>query len=232
MSFEMAFVIGVGQSELIDVTPPVVVGDERNVGIFSMGPFDKNARQVEMQAIQPRLYGRLPDISVISDSRVAAVLRWFTKSLTVYLHDQFIFLWIALEILSDDSTIKVETVYRASCGHEIPTSPTCGVPTSRQVLGLPRRAFLVSLGVSERDARSLWQMRQLMHGAISFDSDKLDKLPSLVQVLRAAVAAGLKVRLGMSPEGPPLVAPSGLATSPMLGLGGTRAIREKDLEPL
>jgi hypothetical protein len=75
-------------------------------------------------------------------------------------------------------------------------------------------------------------MRQMMHGAISFDSKKLDDLPSLLQVLRAAVAAGLKDRLGIAAESPPLVVPSGLSIHPSMGVGGVRAVTEKDIEPL
>lgn len=234
MTFEMGSPIGIGQTDLIDVTPPVSVGEERASSIFVAGPFDKNARQVEMQSIRGLLFGRLPDIAAVQDSRVAAALRWFTKSLgTVLLHDQFLFLWIALEVLSDDSNIKVESPYKANCGHEIPSCPTCNASTAKPVFGPSRKAFLESLGVSAEDARALWSMRQMMHGAISFDSRKLDKLPLLLQVLRAVVADGVKDRLGIKPEAPPLVSPAGgMSIHPSLGLGGTRAVTERDIESL
>jgi hypothetical protein len=233
MTFEMGSPIYTGQTDLIDVTPPVAVGEERAHQIFAANPFDKNARQVEMQAIQGLAFGRLPDISVAQDSRVAACLRWFTKSLsTVLLHDQFIFLWIALEILSDDSDIKVSAIYKANCGHEILSCSTCGASPARPVFGPSRKAFLESFGVSQEDAGALWRMRQMMHGAISFDSEKLDKLPSLLQILRAAVSVGLKDRLGINPEEPPLVSPSGSSIHPSIGLGGTRPIAEDDIEAL
>jgi hypothetical protein len=233
MTFEMGSPIYVGQTDLIDVTPPVSVGDERAHNTFAANPFDKNARQVEMQAIQGLALGRLPDISLVKNSRVAASLRWFTKSLsTVLLHDQFIFLWIALEILSDDSHIKIQAPYKANCGHEIPSCPTCDASTVKPVFGPSRKAFLESFGVSPGDAAALWSMRQMMHGAISFDSQKLNKLPSLLQILRAAVAAGIKDRLGINPEAPPLVSPGGLSIHPSMGLGGTRAIIARDIESL
>jgi hypothetical protein len=233
MTFEMGSPVGIGTTDLIDVTPPVSVGQERAVNIFASGPFDINARQVEMQAIQGLAFGRLPDISAVQDSRIAAALRWFTKSLsTVLLHDQFLFLWIALEILSDDSDVKVEAPYRANCGHEIPSCPTCNSSTAKPVFGPSRKAFLESFSVSPEDSRALWSMRQMMHGAISFDSKKLDKLPSLLQVLRAVVAEGVKDYLGIKPEAPPLISPDGMAIHPSLSLGGTRVITEKDIEPL
>jgi hypothetical protein len=54
-------------------------------------------------------------------------------------------------------------------------------------------------------------MRQLMHGAIPFDSTKLEQLPSLVQVLRVAVAAALKAILGWDASAPPIVAAARLS---------------------
>jgi hypothetical protein len=233
MAFQMGTPIGVGQSYLVDVTPPVAAGDDRRFEQFPMSPCDKNARQVEMQAIRGLVWGQLPDISSIQDSRVAAALRWFIKSLgTVMLHDQFIFLWIALETLCDDSDVSVEQPYKGSCGHEIPACPRCDRPTSMKVRGATIKAFLETFDVNNDDSGSLWRMRQMMHGAIPFDSAKLDGLPSLLQVLRAAVALGLKDRFGIPRDGAPLIASSGLTIHPSTGLGGTRAITEDDIEPL
>ncbi len=230
MSFQMGAAIGIGQSEVVDVTPPVSVGENRACEVFALSPFDRNARQVEMQAIQGLLWGQLPDISVIEDSRVAAALRWFVKSLsTVLLHDQFIFLWIALETMCDDSDVSVEGLYRGPCGHEIPECPQCQRPTSLKVRGATVKAFLETFDVGTDDANSLWSMRQMMHGAIPFDSSKLDALGSLLQVLRAAVSLGLKDLLGVPRDGAPLIASSGLSIHPSLSVGGTRAIEKADI---
>jgi len=55
------------------------------------------------------------------------MLRWFVKALgTDLLHDQFIFLWMALEILCDDSDVRVEEPYVGPCQHQIPECPECG----------------------------------------------------------------------------------------------------------
>ena len=233
MSFQLGATVGVGQADVVDVTPPVAIGEERSVDLFAGSPFDKNARQIEMQSIQGLAWGQLPDISVIQDSRVAAALRWFIKSLsTVLLHDQFIFLWIALETLCDDSDVSVSDLYHGPCGHVIPSCPDCGRATSIKVRGATIKAFLETFDVSTVDTKSLWRMRQMMHGAIPFDSTELDVLPSLLQVLRAAVATGLKDRLGVSRDSAPLVSPTGLSIHPGMGLGGSRSIDEKDLEPL
>jgi hypothetical protein len=233
MSFEMGTSITLGQTEVVDITDPVEVREERENMIFSGSPFDWNVRQVEMQAIQGLTLGRLPDLETIPDSKAAAALRWFVKSLdTVLLHDQFIFLWIALEILSDRSGRRVEEPYKGPCQHEIPNCPECGRPTAQMVRGATLREFLEELGVSVGDVSALWRMRQLMHGAVPFDSKKLEALPVLVQVLRAAVAAEIKHSLGWEPTAPPLVAASGLSIHPALRIGGTRTINVDDISPL
>jgi hypothetical protein len=186
-----------------------------------------------MEAIRGSQFGYLPDISVVQSSRVAAAVRWFAKALsTDLIHDQFIFLWIALEILSDDSDISIESSYKAKCGHEVAKCPECEKSTARKVLGPSRKAFLEAFGATAPQSKLLWEMRQLMHGAISFDSKKLEKLPALLQVLRAAVAAGVKARLGIPAGSPPIIAASGLAMSPAINLTGSREITDTDIKAL
>ncbi|HTY28849.1 MAG TPA: hypothetical protein VMD51_12040 [Mycobacterium sp.] len=100
------------------------------------------------------------------------------------------------------------------------------------VRGATIKEFLQCYGVPKQQAKQLWDMRQLMHGAIPFDSKKLENLGGLVQPLRAVVAAGLKIRLGKAIDEPPLVAATGFLIHPAMGLGGTRQITEDDIRPL
>jgi hypothetical protein len=196
MSFEMATPLGLGQMNVIDITPPVSIGDERDWAAFASAPTDRHARAIDMQAVQGMVLGRLPESVEIGDSKTAAVLRWFVKALsTDFLHDQFIFLWIAFEILCDASDVRVREPYVGPCGHEVIVCPVCEEPTTRMVRGATMRAFLHRFGVSQDQAKELWRMRQLMHGAIPFDSEKLAGLGTFLQSLRAVVAAGLKARL-------------------------------------
>lgn len=233
MSFDMGAPLPIGQVEVSDITPPIAIGDELETSIYAAPPFSLNARSVEMQAIQGRMLGQLPDSLEIDNSQLTAALRWFVKALgTNLLHDQFIFFWIALEILCDASEIKVLAPYVGPCHHEIAACPECETPTTRMVRGATMRAFLERFGITESQAKELWAMRQLMHGAIPFDSTKLKNLGSLVQPLRAVVAAGLKERLGKSPDEPPLVAVSGASVHPALGAYGTGQVKEEDLRPL
>jgi hypothetical protein len=233
MAFDMAAVPAVGQLEIIDVTPPVAVGDERTEVSFTAPPYDRYIRAVEMLAIRGRLIGELPEAVDTFDSKTAAVLRWFVKALsTDLLHDQFIFLWVALEILCDACDVRVEQPYVGPCQHEIPECPECGRPTTRMVRGATIKAYLQRYGVTMQQANQLWQMRQLMHGAIPFDSKKLQNLGTLVQPLRAVVAAGLKSKLGKANDDPPIVAAEGFIVHPAMALSGTRQINENDIHPL
>lgn len=233
MSFDMGCPLALGQVMAIDVSPPLSSGEQRDMAIFASSPFDVNARSVEMSAIQGRLSGELPGSIDLSDSKDAAALRWFVKALgTQVLHDQFIFLWIALEILTDASGTKVEAPYVGPCHHEIPECPECGRATTRMVRGQTMKAFLQRHGVSEQSATVLWQIRQLMHGAIPFDSKKLEELGAQVQVLRAAVAKALKEQLGIPPTEPPIIASSGFSIHPAMAAMGSTKIDQDSLEPL
>jgi hypothetical protein len=69
MAFEMGTVLGVGQMDMTDITPPVDVGDDRASSSFTTPPFDRYARSVEMHAIQGRLFGELPESVDIRDSK-------------------------------------------------------------------------------------------------------------------------------------------------------------------
>lgn len=72
----------------------------------------------------------------------------------------------------------------------------------------------------------------MMHGSINFEPDKLQDLPKLVQPLRAAVADGIKRRLGIDTHAAPAVSASGLSINPSMGVDGTRKIGSEDLQPL
>ena len=70
----------------------------------------------------------------------------------------------------------------------------------------------------------------MMHGSESFGPNNLSDLPRLVQIVRAAVMALLRVALGMPEDTPPFVSYDVPATSGM-ALGGRRVLNEDDLPP-
>jgi hypothetical protein len=231
LAFDMAAVPEVAHVTMIDISPPVSIGDERTAHSFSSPPFDRYMRSREMLAIQGRLLGELPE-SIDLDSKTSAALRWFVKALgTDVLHDQFIFLWIALEILCGMTpSVSVKQTYRARCGHEIPECPECGTSTAKKVEGSTKKAFLATYGVPTDKANELWRMRQMMHGAIHFDSKRVEGLGELVPPLRAVVATDLKNRL---PSDWPLVAlQAGYIMHPAVGIGGSRPVTADEISPL
>jgi hypothetical protein len=104
--------------------------------------------------------------------------------------------------------------------------------TTNKVRGPTHQAYLQSYGVPADLAKQLWEMRQLMHGAIRFDSKKLENLGGLIQPLRAVVAEGLKSKLGKTPTDTRIVTAGGLSIHPAEGVGGQSPITEDDIRPL
>jgi len=233
LSFQIAATIGVDQVNVIDITPPVSVGEERAFQFFGGSPYGSFQRGVDLEAVRGQLLGRFPADLDTGNSHNRAALRWFVKSLsTDVLHDEFIFLWIALEILCDASGVREERFYVGACGHTIRECPECSRPTAQMVRGATIRKFIEKTGVSDDDCRKLWKYRQMMHGAIRFDPGTGQELGPLVQLLRAVVAARLKPQLGLSSEQPPVVSFSGLSIHPAMGLGGTSRVTNDHLQPL
>jgi hypothetical protein len=143
-------------------------------------------------------------------------------------------LWISLEILRDLSGTSVEGHYRAKCGHEITTCPDCGKSTSREVRGPTIQQYLVSeYDVDPNTSKRLWVMRQMMHGAINFDSAKLADLPGLVEELRASVVVGIKRRINVPENAPPIIsAKRGRFRFPSIGAAVAKEVTDHDIQPL
>lgn len=234
LAFQMSASVEIEQVNAIETTRPVEIGEAREFHFFGGSPFGQFQRAIDMQAVRGRLYGAFPSSIELASSTDRAALRWFVKALGMQpLHDQFLFLWIALEILCDASSVKVEQRYRSPrCGHEIANCPKCGMTTSILLRGDTLKAFIASFGVSDEDVRRLWKFRQMIHGAIRFAPGTGEELGPLTQILRAVVAAALKGRLGFPADEPPQISMTGLTIHPSLSLGGTRVISVDDLDPL
>lgn len=234
LSFVLGSPLRLGAFDALDITQPVNEGDTREVQIYAGPPFGTNVSSVEMECIRGAQFVTLPDVVPAFDPKVSAAQRWFYKALsTALLHDQFIFLWIALENLCDLSPLSVAGPYQAPCKHSIKHCPECGRSTDKEIRGPTIRHYLeVSFGVSREVSGALWRMRQMMHGDINFDPLKLQELPRLIQPLRAAVASGIKRQVGIDNHAAPQVLSAGLSINPHLGMGGTRQIRGTNIEPL
>ena len=217
----------------IDVTPPVAVGGSRTFYFWGSSPFGQFQRGLDMEAVRGQLLGEFPPSLDIEDERVAA-LRWFVTALsTQLLHDQYLFLWIALEILCDAAAFRIDQPSKCPrCGHETPECQSCGRPTTQRRQGQTMHGFIEQFGVSKADSSEMWKCRQMIHGRAGFQPGAGEEVGRLVQLLRAVVAAGLKTQFGLGTVDPPLVSASGLLIHPSLSLGGTSLITEDQLRTL
>jgi hypothetical protein len=190
LSFEMHYASRPIMTRVIDVTEPVAVGDTREMAQLAGFPLAVFLQSAALGHVEIADMVRLPGQMADLPRHVAAARGWYVKSLsTSYSADQFIFLWIALESLWAKSEYKSSGPFKCRHGHEVLYCPSCAVPTERPVFGLGIPSFLVEeCGLSETDALKLWGARQIMHGAVPFDSRQMRELPTSVQVLRAAVA--------------------------------------------
>ncbi len=236
MAFQMQDVLRIDSLEVLDVTPPVSVGDEREM-LISPSPHGHHSivfspASVAIGGAQTRT---VPDpwLQLIArDAKGQRALDWYLKSLATTLQvDQFIFLWIATEVLAGNSDASVEGNYVADCGHEIAECPQCGRSTARKLQGKSIQSFLqTDFNLTEELSRTAWQMRQMLHGAIDFQSKRLESLPELCGALRTGVLTGLKTALSIDAASPPSFSVGGtVSLIPGLRLIGSRAICEEDL---
>jgi len=238
LSFQLQVPLQIQSIEALDVTPPITEGDERPTLIYPIGadyPLRRyRPASVQMSGVETQRHPSLGLTLAQLNNRERAALDWYLKALAApFQMDQFIFLWIASEVLWTQSGISVEGPYRADCGHEIPNCPTCDRTTSRQVRGRSIQRFFVEVfGIQQDTARRLWRARQVIHGAERFDSMLIDTLDELIQILRTGVNASLKRALGTRPADPPLVAAGQLSVAPQMALGGTRKVAPADLAEL
>jgi hypothetical protein len=236
LSFQMQTALQIQSVRAIDLSGAPAVGDERDFTQWS-GFATPTFRPVSvpMQSLVGRV---VPDLSLDldpEDARANRALNWYLKALTAHFEaDSFIFLWIACEILAADGDLKVSEPYRGpQCDHLIEECPQCHAPTTKTVQGRSMKRWLTEGFEVDGDvARRIWKARQMLHGAVAFDSGIMDELPELAQWLRAVVVAEAKRRLGVPDWDPPFAAPTGLTISPHMGVSGQTTVSERDLRPL
>ena len=232
LSFQLQVQVEPRATDVLDVEPPVVVGEERGLLMLAEGykpwkrrlSFDHGSAHT---LIVPTMLSEFVELG----DRVQRALDWYLLSLRAQSDaERFMLSWIAFEVLDDLLPGAVEAPLTARCGHEIPECPVCSVPTAKPVAGLSRKARLGQLGVADDDAKRIWRTRQMMHGSESFGPERMGDLPRLAQIVRSAVVALLRVALGMPDDVPPFVRYGVVATSGMM-LGGRRALEDDDLPP-
>jgi hypothetical protein len=232
LSFKSQFAVRPLMTSIHDVTTPVSVGDVRAFSQLAGYPLPAFLQSVALGHVAIAPEAQLPASVPERENHVLAARGWYAKSLsTPFVADQFIFLWIALESLWAKSEHKTSGPFRCPHGDIVEACPSCDTPLEKPVFGLGVQAFLVKeAGLTEDDAKKLWRARQIMHGAVPFDSTEMRDLPAKVQVLRAAVVAALKPRLGLARDAWPLVVPGVLAIDPSgTGVSGEAPITADEL---
>jgi hypothetical protein len=234
LSFRLQMPIPINQLEVIDITSPITVGDEREMLLFPYPNGYKHSKfgnTVYMNTTRAELRPELrADFSNLGD-RDRAVMRWYQKSLAATSEsDRFIFLMVCLEILCEEYTEKVKAPYKAKCGHDIHNCPKCGESIELVVNGPTLKKFLVDeLGMDEKLARDTWRLRQMVHGANDLTFRKMKKLPEVCRSLKCCVALGVKQKLGIPTNEYPFFGIEGPGISTQLPLLGRRVIRESDM---
>jgi hypothetical protein len=234
VSFQLQTPIRPLMLEVLDVSPPLETGMEREVLVYPYPigwPYPKFQESQFLSDTTTAIVPAFRDTRGFRHERVRAALRWYVKALaTPFDVDQFAILWIALEIICSEGGSGIEKPYRASCGHEIKACPQCGKTTSREVQGPTLISFLSDeLGVQTADAKELWRTRQMFHGSNELTRESIENLPRLLLTLKAAVVRGLKVASGQPALTLPYVVDGKTGISKAVALGGTRRIEPQDL---
>jgi len=233
LSFRLQIPIPIYQLEVIDITSPIIVGEEREMLLFPYPNGYKHSKfggNVYMNTVSVEIRPEIrADFSNLGD-RDRAVMRWYQKSLAATSEsDRFIFLMVCLEILCEEYTEKVKAPYRAKCGHDIYSCPECGSSIELVVNGPTLKKFLVEeLGMDEKLARDTWRLRQMVHGANDLTFKKMKKLPEVCRSLKCCVALRVKQKLGIPANDPPFFGIDGPSISTQFSLKGRRAISEFD----
>ncbi|MFN6474608.1 MAG: hypothetical protein RMY36_033695 [Nostoc sp. SerVER01] len=235
LSFQIQQAVYVLQLEVIDITHPVVAGDQRE---FLLYPFPNgyySPKYMQSIPLGNEIVAFTPEIRSdykLQDEKVRAALRWYVKGLAAPFEvDKFAFYWISLEILCSRSDVVVEKPYIAKCGHEILNCPICNISTLREVNGHTIQKFLIEKNsIDSRLAKELWKMRQMFHGANHLSIKATKELPKLTVTLRYAALRSLKEALGMLENDFPIVTTEVPSISPCISMKGIREITEQDFE--
>lgn len=238
LAFQMQTALHVVGFNMLDITEPLAVGENRDVHNYAGAE----------STIAPKFSGLPPDftwhefavdVPHLVTSRLPSTtpdrmaLWWYIKGLDVpYAVDKFMCFWTAVEILWDQSNVRVSQPYNPPCGHVLTVCPQCSSPMTRIVRGASIKQFLREEGAMPDDsAAEVWKLRQVVHGRNLFSADRLPVLGRMVTELRSALLFLLKRQMHIPEEEPPAMA---RATGPILDqlfvAIGHRAIDENDID--
>lgn len=230
LAFQLQSALSVQRLDMVNVTPEVVVGDLREACTFhGFDPY-RTVRSTSLDEFDVAMFPALRSLRRPFDSRIRDALDWYMKGLgAINDPDRFIFFWVAFELLVKLSSIEVTEPTKLRCQHSIPNCPECGKATATYRQGATQTAVLQDLGATEDQAKHLWKMRQMVHGARSFGPNQTGELYEGVHLLRRCVFAALKKILGWDPEARPRARETGLSIHGSLMTSTPVRVREWDL---
>lgn len=234
LAFRLQMPIPIRQLEVIDVSEPLKIGEERDFLLFPYPNGYQHSKFENVQFINSTITEMKPELEVDFhglDEKDRRILNWYHKALSATsIMDKFLFLFICAEILCNASKIKVLKPYVPSCEHEIENCPTCGKSTEKKVFGPTLKKYLEDvLGLNKDIAKDIWKVRQIVHGEKNVNVSLLKRISDICLSLQSGVTSGIRQRLNVPLDTPPFVNNQGVGISNTTILGGKRAIDESDL---
>ena len=233
LTFQLQTPIFVTYFEVIDHTPPLKIGEEREHIFANSYPRvqkDSGFRFMAnwMTSIDPEL------MQTKLDANMEAALRWFSKGISSHpIVDQFTSFWIALEILTLPSKPRRKRFFQCrKCGYQIKSCPKCSYSTLH-FPGTKERieSFITSnLGIDRTAFEKLWNVRMIFHGRNKLTPEEINKIPDATWELRTILIRSLKKKLGLDQEDKPRLVSSGLIVMDRIRIHGRRELTELDIE--
>lgn len=234
LSFRLQMPLPIYQLEVIDITDPVKLGDEREILLY---PYPNGYKHPKFSAtvhLNTTFTEAKPELNIDYsniENKDRAVMRWYHKAIASTCEtDKFIYLMICLEILCREYTEKVKQPLLTKCHHEITNCPECGKTTERIINGPTIKKFLINeLCMDEETAKNTWRLRQMFHGSNDLSEKKNKEIPEICHALKCCVARGIKQKIQIPLNQPPIFIKKGVGISQQIILGGSREINKGDL---
>lgn len=234
LALQLQFFIPVVELEILDITKPIVIGDERDY-ILSQNPSFPYSKFFVEYSVNNRTINAVPKLKNEYNNineKIRVAFRWYTKALAAdFQIDKFIFFWISLELLWENSEIKKLIPYKnEKCGHEILKCPECGESTLKLLRGSSIKEYLVNFcGIGADLAKELWKMRQIMHGNNKLTPGDIKSIPNMNTILNSVVLISLKRYLNLPLDDIPNSTSDLHTLSPYFFIQGTKNITESDI---
>lgn len=233
LAFQLQAPIPTRYVEVIDITDPVEIGEERE--IIAGNNYPRIQKDTELDF--PEMWRTSINMRILreeQDDDVIAALRWFSKGIsTKIVVDRFTSFWIALEILIAPSKPRKKIFFHCfTCEHEIENCPECNETTEHfpNIKERIENYIVHELGFDRDIFLRLWEVRRIFHGRYALQSEDIPPITNATIELKKILVITLKMNLGLSKQDAPILI---WETSKPIGgmtIRGTRKILDVDIE--